>query len=115
MSATIQPARYDYPLWQGSDCVLSLLFYDDADVVITDHTGVTWKLFAYTTSRKLIFSLTGVPDPGGSGVVEFTIPNRARELPIGAHTKYELQRWVGTDQQTLMYGDLVVDGGFNED
>jgi hypothetical protein len=38
-----------------------------------------------------------------------------RDVPQGSHARYEIERRLGADQKTILYGRLVASGGINTD
>jgi hypothetical protein len=55
-----------------------------------------------------------IVDPtGGKATLHFTV-EETRAMPLGA-LRYEIERWILTEQRTLLYGEFQVNKWVNDD
>lgn len=74
--------------------------------------GVTW--LAGTLRKEFPLALDSPSAELGEYEITLTV-EETRRLPIGQIAKYEIERWMGDEQKTVLYGTFRVGGWVNDD
>lgn len=113
------PSKYDIDVWRGN--TLSRTFrLKNPDGSLLDLTGSTFVFRAINGSAELLRAESpttelSVPTPANGEVVLALAPADTRLLPDGKTARYELERRVGAEQTTILYGYLNVASWANDD
>lgn len=114
------PSRSDIDVWKGNTLSRIFRLKSDATTPI-DLTGSTFIFRVVDKSNELVrYSSAdgdelGVPTPANGEVVLLMPVSDTRLLPDGSVARYELERRVGSEQTTILYGMLNVEGWANDD
>lgn len=115
---------------------------DPADIAIirgNNYPPAMWQ-FLVSENPDVLFSLVGsvfkltITWPGGADIIKASDVNpelaidfvnsvlawnyttaQSRSLPLGRIARYELERWIGGTQQSLVVGGVAVELGTNPD
>ncbi|WP_293862511.1 hypothetical protein [uncultured Alsobacter sp.] len=114
------PARSDLDVWKGNTFARTFRLTTD-DTTPLDLTGSVFVFRVVDSGAEIIRYESGtddelaVPTPA-NGEVNLLMPVAGtRTLPEGSVARYELERRIGLEQTTLLYGLLVVTGWANDD
>lgn len=113
------PPRKDLEVWAGNTWGQSFRLKAGGGPFDLTGSRLVWRMvLGATTTRK-------TSDVPGSGIEitdaaegEFTIAltvDETRTWQDGSVVRYEIERWVGADQLTLIYGQMVVTAWVNDD
>ncbi len=109
------PANHDFVIWRGNNDASPTIEPRGPGDAVFDHTGSTWRLVARVASDAVLFDIAGVLD-AQTGRVTFPITlEMSRQAPLGKSARYEIERRVGSTEETWLYGYLVGAGGANTD
>lgn len=114
------PSKLDIEVWKGN--TLSRTFRLKAEGgSLVDLNGSVFVFRVVNKAAEIIRYVSAsadelsVPTPENGEVVLLMPVADTRLLPDGAVARYELERRVGTEQTTVLYGSLVVKGWANDD
>lgn len=118
------PAQQNINVWAGNTLRLGFAFKNDDDSPF-DLTGskLVFRAVGTTTIRKDSedsgSGLEIIDEAGGEAELFLTVAE-TRSLAAGTASsitkvKFELERWIGVDQTSLIYGELLVTLWVNDD
>lgn len=115
------PAKYDIVTWTGTDFSESYEAQND-DLTAFDLTGSELVFRALDASGTELFRFSSedateleITD-ASAGEYTFSLTGaQTRLVPLGRVAKYEIERRVGTSQESFMAGFLIGEGGANDD
>lgn len=113
------PASYNMPIWRGNNSPVAWRF-KNADGSLFDLTGSRLILTIFWRGQRKITKDSSVD---AAFVVDLVTsiatwtPTVAetRSIPLGSLAEYELERWIGAEQKTLVAGNVMAQGGKNID
>ena len=113
------PAKKDFKIWVGNDTILEFRLLQDSEVPL-DLTGSEVAMFfKQGTTLHTLSTTTGhitidAPETGVFRVSidrDFTRSIRS-DYPI---VQYEIERRIDDSQTTILYGNIKLEGGANDD
>lgn len=109
--AIIRGNNYPPAMWQ-------FLISDNPDE-LSDLTGSVFKLEVTWPGGSILRSSDANPELAVDLVNALLTWNystsQSRSLPLGRVPRYEIERWIGGAQQSLIVGYFIVDAGANPD
>lgn len=114
-------ANYDIrEIRRGNTFAIQFRF-KDGDGVAVDLAG-SIMVFSIETSNGVLRKMSNTPysgceitDEAGGEVSISLTPIETRTLTLGRGTKYEVERWIGSEETTLIAGSATVVEGINND
>jgi hypothetical protein len=115
MEATM-PASKDISIWRGNTETfpVEVKARAGATIVAVNLTGSTLQFRAQWDGGSLIKDLDITDAALGLAELRLTA-SETRSIPQGSAARYEIERRVGSEQKTILYGRLVASGGLNLD
>lgn len=113
------PAQVNIDIWAGNTFRTKFEIKND-DNTPFDLTGskMVFKVKSTTVDIRKASDESGsgleITDAAAGEVELFLTVENTRAMPAGKH-KYELERWIGIDQTSLLYGELIVTVWVNDD
>jgi hypothetical protein len=110
------PTTKDISIWRGNTETLPLAVKvrSGATLVPVNLTGSTLRFRAEWAGGSIAKDIT-ITD-AALGLAELVLSTaETRGVPQGSTARFEIERWVGLDQKTILYGRLVASGGLNPD
>lgn len=106
------PANYDLTIWRGNDFSRTFRFKDGASAFNLTGSTLIWR--AAWSDGEFEQTLAVATPSNGEAVLSLT-PAQTRALPEGRSSSYEIERRIGGQETTLIYGAITVTGGVNDD
>lgn len=109
------PAKYDLNFWLGNDAAPQFTFKDDTGALV-DLTGSTLVFRAVKSDGLELFRKElSIPTPSnGVGILNISAAE-TRTIPLSSSVAYEIERRIGGQQTTLLFGNITTSGGVNDD
>jgi hypothetical protein len=110
------PAQFQLEVWRGNTFSQMFRFVTVSNGVTTpvDLTGSTIVFRAAWSAGSINKDLTITSASQGQATLALTV-EETRLLPSGASADYEIERRIGGNQTTELFGKLIVAGGINND
>jgi len=107
-------ARYNISLWRGNSETIEFRFLDSSGA--PDPVAVSGSTFIFIiVDQRGVEIINKTATPVGAVVSISMSPTETRMVPVGALCQYELERRIGTEQETWLYGQVIGMGGANDD
>lgn len=115
----MKPGRYDLDVWIGNTTTLRFDFLAE-DEVPFDLTGSELVLTIISDGSGIRkSSATGdilIPTPeDGTASLTITVAESRNLIARLGPARYEIERRIGDTQRTLLYGEVRLKGGINDD
>ncbi|KAA2235259.1 hypothetical protein [Salinarimonas soli] len=114
----MNPAYKPLQAWKGNDFVQAFRFKAGPAKARMDLTGSTVLMFVTWPGGEISREMT-LSSSAGDAVLDQASVSLTREevrgFPLGRATRFEIERRIGDDQETLLYGELVVAEWANKD
>lgn len=114
------PLKHDLDAWAGNneDFFFGLQQENESDFDLSGSKLVFRALYGATAVRKssdVVDSGLVITDAaGGEFEIHFSV-EETRAWPDGTQLRYEIERWIGANQKSYIYGTITVTAWVNDD
>lgn len=110
------PTQKDIPIWRGNTETIPVEVKIRVGAVMSpvNLTGSTLQFRAQWAGGSIAKDMDVTDAALGKAELLLTTAE-TRSVPQGSTATYEVERRVGIDQKTILYGRLVASGGINTD